>query len=172
MDTKSYVKDIFSNLLEAASAKLHALREKRLQEEHLQQAQRVGQELLCRQAALQKDLCHVLSSTQIHHNLSPIHHPSDLIPAGYSVMGSQPIFQYRWMKKTADAINSTILDISREKMNSAIMMERQKLHYSYTNSPEHIKPLYFQKHPALCEGFQVLFLENDYTDVIISVAFL
>lgn len=171
MNLTPYLKTIFSNLLKITSTKLHALQDEHLKKEHLQQLQQKEQELLYGQACLQEALCHALSSTQILNSLSPIIHPSDLIPAGYSIVGNRAIYQYRWMKKTTDSINSTLLDIAKDKINSAIDMECRRMYYKFCCLTDYEKPFFIQKYPAFYNGFYVHLLENAPTDVIISAAF-
>ena len=122
------------------------------------------------QIYVQEALGQVLHVTCILPSLTSIENSTDLIPNGYE-LGDVAIYSYRWLKKVPDKISTTVLEIARQKINSAIEMETRKLEITFHSLSDCEKTFFIQQYPAFYNGFTVVGIKDAGTDVIISVAF-
>lgn len=120
------------------------------------------------QIYVQEALGQVLHLTNILPNLVAIENCTDLIPSGYE-FGDVVIYSYRWLKKNSDKISTTVLEIARQKINTAIQMEIRRLEITFHTLPDYEKVLFIRQYPAFYSGFTVVGLKDAGTDVVISV---
>lgn len=122
------------------------------------------------QIYMQEALGMVLASTHILPCLTAVEHPTDLIPDSYQ-LGDVPVYSYRWLKRSPEAISTTVLNIAVDKINSAVHLQQRKLACSFQTLPDYQKPFFIQQYPAFYNGFHVIGLKDAGTDVIISAVY-
>lgn len=171
MNIKSTIQKVFNTICGWISMQYKKAHNKWIQEQRMLQEQQQNNNACMMQIQLQEALGHVLSSTHILPNLSAIQHPSDLVPDGFSIGDNQTVYYFRWTKRTPDAISTTVLNIAKNKINSAISFETKKMYYTFISLPDHEKAFFAQQYLAFYNGFQVILIKDAGTDVIVSAVF-
>ena len=164
MDNQNFHKvfgESIKNWLSSQNLKWH-------QQQRLLLLQQQEQVVSMGQIYVQEALGQVLHATSILPSLTSIENSTDLIPNGYE-LGDVAIYSYRWLKKVPDKISTTVLEIARQKINSAIEMETRKLEITFHSLPDCEKVFFIQQYPAFYNGFTVVGIKDAGTDVVISV---
>lgn len=155
--------ECIKNELSSESQKRQEL-QKQLRLQHQEQVACMGQ------IYIQEALGQVLHTTNILPDLCSIENCTDLVPCGYTI-DEVSIYSYRWLKKTPKRISTTMLEIARQKINSAINIETRRMSIVYQKLCDYEKMVFIQQYPAFYTGFHVVNIKDAGTDVIISVAY-
>lgn len=122
------------------------------------------------QIYIQEALGQVLHATSILPELCSIENCTDLVPSGYTI-DEVSLYSYHWLKKTPERISTTMLEIARQKINSAIDIETRRMNIVYQSLFDYEKMMFIQQYPAFYTGFHVVSIKDAGTDVIISAAY-
>ena len=140
------------------------------QQQQLLKMQQQEQVACMGQIYIQEALGQVLHATSILPSLCAIETCTDLVPCGYKI-SEVSVYSYRWLKKTPEKISTTMLEIARQKVNSAIDIETRRMNIVYQSLFDYEKMMFVQQYPAFYTGFHVVSIKDAGTDVIISVAY-
>ena len=116
---------------------------------------------------LQLELFQILYQTNISPALTRLHYAQELLPDNFPCPNN--IYQYSWTKSQTDIISVTMLNHYVQKMNTAINMERLRLHNTMQTVTPYMQNQLCQLYPCLCRGFHIISCQDNYDSIILSV---